>query len=68
MESLLGNEEVSSARLDSRVKMAITFDQTNGSRSKFCTSFLKFFSLGLIWNPNSVTRMSGCPDLSKGLK
>ena len=29
--------------------MAITFDQTIGSRLKFYTSFLKLFSLGLIF-------------------
>jgi hypothetical protein len=47
--------------------MAITFDPTVGSRLNFWTSFLKLFSFGLIWNPNSVMRKSGRPDLSKGL-
>jgi uncharacterized membrane protein (Fun14 family) len=52
--------EVWSARLEKRVKMAITFDQTIGWNLNFCTSFLKLFSLGLMWNHNSVTRRSGC--------
>jgi len=47
--------------------MVMTFDPTDGSRLNFCTGILKLFSLGLIWNPNSVTRRSGRPDLSKGL-
>jgi hypothetical protein len=68
MESQFGDEEVLSARLEKRVKMAITFDQTIGLHLNFCTSFLKLFSLGLIWNPNSVTRRSCRPDLSNGSK
>jgi hypothetical protein len=48
--------------------MAIKFYPTIGSRSNFCTSFRRPFSLGLIWNPNSMTRKSGQPDLSKGSK
>ena len=67
MESQLGEEEGWSARLEKQVKMAITFDPTVGSRLNFWTSFVKLFSFGLIWNPNSVTRKSCRPDLSKGL-
>jgi len=46
--------------------MAITFDPTVGSRLNFFTSLRKPFSLGLLWNRNSVTRRSGRLDLSNG--
>jgi hypothetical protein len=44
--------------------MGIDLDLHVGLRSKFYTSFLKLFSLGLLWNRNSVKRTSGRPDLS----
>jgi hypothetical protein len=68
IELLLGDEEVWSARIEQRVKIAISYDPTVGSCSKFCTSFRMPFSLGFLWNSNSVTRMSGRPNFSNGLK
>ena len=38
-ESLLGDEEVQSTRPENRVKMAITYGITVGSRSNVFTSF-----------------------------
>jgi hypothetical protein len=68
IESLLGDEEVWSPKIEQRVKMAITFDPIVGLRSNICTSFWKPFSLGLLWNRNSVTRWSGRPDFKNGFK
>jgi len=48
--------------------MAITFDQTIGSRLNFLHEFPEAVFLGVDRNPNLVTRKSGGPDLSKGLK
>jgi hypothetical protein len=48
MESLLSDEEVSSARLEERHTTGIDFDLTIGSRLNICTSFRKPFSLGLL--------------------
>jgi hypothetical protein len=48
--------------------MAITFDPTIGSRLNICTSFMKPFSLGLLWNRNSVTRRPSQPEFSNGWK
>jgi hypothetical protein len=45
MESLLGDVEVCSASLEYRLKRAITFDSTVGSRSKFYRGFQRLFSL-----------------------
>jgi hypothetical protein len=47
--------------------MAITFDLTDGSHSNLCMNFRRLFSLGLLWNHNSVMS-SGRPDLTNGLK
>jgi hypothetical protein len=60
MESLLIDEEVSHG------SNGHYFDPTVGSRSNFATRSQRLFSLGLIWNPNSMTRRSRRPDLSDG--
>jgi len=68
MESQLDGEEVSSARLEWRVKIARNFDPTVGSRLNFCKIFRKPFSLGLLWNRKSVMRRPPRQDLSNGSK
>jgi hypothetical protein len=68
MESQVGDKEVWSHRLEKQVKIAKNFNPIVGSRSNICTSFWRPFSFGLTWNPNSVTRRSGQPYFSKGLK
>jgi len=44
MQSLFGDEEFWSARLEYWLKSAITFDLTVGSYSNFYTSFWRLFS------------------------
>jgi hypothetical protein len=56
LESLLGEEEVLSARLEKRLKRAKNFDPTVRSRSKFYRSFWRLLSLGLLRNRYSVMR------------
>ena len=68
MESLLGDEDVLLATLELRLKRAITFDPTVGLRSNVYMSFRRPFSLGLLWNSNSVTRRCGMPDIRNVLK
>jgi hypothetical protein len=51
MEWLLGDEDVWSVELQYRLKKAITFDPTVGSRSNFYKGFDKLFSSGKQWNP-----------------
>jgi hypothetical protein len=46
MEWLLGDEDVWSLVLEYRLKSAITFDPTVGSRSNFYTGFQRQFCLG----------------------
>jgi hypothetical protein len=59
MEWLLGDEYVWSVELQYRLKRAINFGLTIGSRSNFYRGFLILFSLGMLWNRCSVTRTSG---------
>jgi hypothetical protein len=68
LESLLGDEDVWSARLESRLKRAITIDPTIGSRSNFYMSFWRPFLLWLLWKPNSMKRKSSRLDLSHSSK
>jgi len=58
MEWLLGNEDVWSDELEYRLKRAITFDLTVGSRSNFYSYFQRLFLLGMLWNRCSATRTS----------
>jgi hypothetical protein len=46
MEWLLDDENVWSVELEYRLKRAIAFDPTVGSRSKFYRGFWRLFSLG----------------------
>jgi hypothetical protein len=46
MEWLLDDEDVWSVELEYRLKRAIAFDPTVGSRSKFCRGFQRLFLLG----------------------
>jgi hypothetical protein len=46
MEWLLGDEDVWSVELEYRLKKAIPFDMTFGSRSNFYSGFQRLFSLG----------------------
>jgi hypothetical protein len=46
MESLLSDEDVWSPVLEYRLKRAITFDPTVGSRSNFYKGFQRQFCLG----------------------
>jgi len=59
MEWLLGDEDVWSVELEYRLKRAIIFYPTVGSRLNFYRGFLRLFSLGKFWNRCSVRRMSG---------
>jgi hypothetical protein len=59
MEWLLRDEDVWSVELEYRLKKAITFDPTVGSRSNFYKGFQRLFVLGKLWNRCWVTRMSG---------
>jgi len=59
MEWLLRDEDVWSVELEYRLKKAITFDPTVGSRSNFYKGFQRLFVLGKLWNCCWVTRMSG---------
>jgi hypothetical protein len=68
MESLLSDEEVWLARLESRLKRAINFDMTVGSRSNFYMSLWRLFSFGLLWNRYSRTWRSCRPCLSNSSK
>ena len=68
MESLLRDEEVWSASLEYRLKRAITFNPTVGSRSKLYRGFQRLFSLGYLWNCYAVMRRSSQPYLSIGSK
>jgi hypothetical protein len=68
MESLLRDEEVWSASLESRLKRAITFNPTVGSRSKFYKGFQRLFSLGYLWNCYVMMKRSSQPYLSIGSK
>jgi len=58
MESLLVEDDVMSRQTGIKLKRAINFDQTVGSRSKFYNSFWKPFSLYYLWNFYSLKRMS----------
>jgi hypothetical protein len=58
MEWLIGDRYVFSASMEFRLKRAITFDPTDGSRLNFYTGFQRMFSLGKLWNRCLVTRMS----------
>jgi hypothetical protein len=64
MEWLLGDEDVWLVELEYRIKRAITFTSTVGSRWKFYNGFQRLFSLGLLWNRYSVMRTCGLQDLS----
>jgi hypothetical protein len=66
MEWLLRDEDVWSGELEYRLKRAITFDPTVGSRSNFYRGFQRLFSLGQVWNRYSVTGTSCWPALSIG--
>ena len=68
MEWPLDDKDVWFVELEYRLKRAIAFDPTVGSRSKFYRGFQRLFSLGQRWNGYSVTRMSGKPNLRSGLK
>jgi hypothetical protein len=46
MEWLLDDEDVWSVEIDYRLKRAIAFDPTVGSRSKFFRGFQRLFSFG----------------------
>jgi hypothetical protein len=59
MEWQLGDGYVLSAILEYRLPRAITFDPTVGSRSNFYIGFQRLFSSVKLWNPCSLTRMSG---------
>ena len=59
MEWTLIDEDVRSLELDYRLKRAITFDLTVGSRSNIYKGFKRLFSLGMLWNHYSETRTSG---------
>jgi len=50
MEWLLRDEDVWSVELEYRLKKAITFDPTVGSRSNFYKGFQRLFVLGKLWN------------------
>jgi hypothetical protein len=50
MEWLLGDGYVLSASIEYRLKRAITFDTTVGSRLNFYSGFQRIFSLGKLWN------------------
>jgi hypothetical protein len=50
MEWLLGDEDVWSVELEYRLKRAITFGPTVGSRLNFYKWFQRLFSLGKLWN------------------
>jgi hypothetical protein len=58
-ECLLGDEDVWSTEQEYRVKRAITFGPTFGSRSNFYSGFQRLFLLGKLRNRYWVTRMSG---------
>ena len=58
LDSLLDDEDVSSASLEYRVKRVITINPTVGSRLNFYKSFRRPFSLWLVWNRYSVKRRS----------
>jgi hypothetical protein len=68
MESLLRDEEVWSASLEYRLKRAITFNPTVGSRLKFYKGFQRLFSLGYLWNCYAMMKRSSQPYLSIGSK
>ena len=55
---LLGDEDVWSTEQEYRLKRAITFDLTVGTRLNFNNGFQRLFSLGKLWNRYWVTRMS----------
>jgi hypothetical protein len=59
MEWVLGDKDVWSLELEYRLKRAITFDPTVGSRSNFYRGFQRLFSLAKLLNCCSVTRTSG---------
>ena len=59
MEWLLRDEVVQSVEHEYRLKRAITFDPTVGSRSNIYRGFQSLFSLVRLLNRCSVTRTSG---------
>ena len=68
MECLFGDENVWSTKQGYRLKRAITFDPTVGSRSNFYRGFQRLFFVGYIRNAYSVMRMFGRPNKSIGSK
>jgi hypothetical protein len=58
-ESILGDDEVWSPRLDGRFEKAITFDPTVGSQSNFYWSFRMPFSMEWMRVRYSVMMRSG---------
>jgi hypothetical protein len=68
-ECLLGDEDVWSTEQEHRLKRAITFGPTVGSRSNFYRGFQRMFLLGKLWNRSWVMMMSGrqpCVSAQKG--
>ena len=59
MKWLLGDEDVWSIELEYRLKRALSFNLTVGSRLNFYRGFQRLFSLGMLWNHYSETRTSG---------